>query len=162
MRSQILLLSSLLIAVSCVSMNQPVVEYSSYDINQSVERIEDGTYLLMTDKGKVPFTGYLIQNDGNEGLVECPHLDGKPHGTMIHWTNDTRRQKVFELSYRHGLENGEYRYWHDNGVLKTQGRYKDGEKVGLWRRWDKNGNLISQVERTEKMTWEELQAGQNP
>lgn len=146
MRSKSLLFLSLIITVSCSTVNEPVIEYSSFDINQPVERVEDGTYLLITDAGRVPFTGYLIQNDGNEGLVEFSHVDGKPHGTMVAWTSDARIQKVFEASYRYGLEDGEYRYWHDNGVLKTQGRYSHGKKDGLWRRWDKYGNLISEIE----------------
>ena len=31
------------------------------------------------------------------------------------------------------------RRWYDNGQLKYEGNFKDGERDGLWNFWDENG-----------------------
>ena len=40
-----------------------------------------------------------------------------------------------------GKRDGEYRYWHFNGQLYTEGNYIMGKEVGIWKYWDDKGKL---------------------
>jgi antitoxin component YwqK of YwqJK toxin-antitoxin module len=37
---------------------------------------------------------------------------------------------------------GEYVEYHPNGLIKVQGYYEQGKKVGVWRYYDKKGTLL--------------------
>ncbi len=37
-------------------------------------------------------------------------------------------------------EHGEFKYFYANGVVESQGRYANGNKVGVWNRWSYDGN----------------------
>lgn len=37
-------------------------------------------------------------------------------------------------------EHGEFKYYYANGVVESQGRYVNGNKVGVWNRWSYDGN----------------------
>lgn len=38
------------------------------------------------------------------------------------------------------VANGDFRYYYANGVLESQGRYRNGNKVGIWKRWSYDGS----------------------
>ncbi|RUS68108.1 hypothetical protein CUZ56_00593 [Saezia sanguinis] len=40
---------------------------------------------------------------------------------------------------------GLYIALHENGQKASEGHYQNGKQQGLWTRWDKNGNIIEQV-----------------
>lgn len=44
-----------------------------------------------------------------------------------------------------GADNGNYRFvkYYENGQKAEIGRYKNGEKHGVWKTWDENGKLIA-------------------
>ena len=35
--------------------------------------------------------------------------------------------------------------YYDNGQLKSESNWDDGDKVGLWRKWNEDGTLKSQT-----------------
>lgn len=37
------------------------------------------------------------------------------------------------------LEDGEFRYFYANGIVESQGRFRNGAKVGTWKRWNYDG-----------------------
>lgn len=39
---------------------------------------------------------------------------------------------------------GVFQSWYENGQLKEIGEYKDGDKIGVWKYYDENGNLIKE------------------
>lgn len=41
-----------------------------------------------------------------------------------------------------GLPDGYYKDYHPNGVLQTEGEYKEGTRTGVWKHYDENGKLI--------------------
>jgi len=41
---------------------------------------------------------------------------------------------------------GNFRDWFPNGIQKSEGKYKDGKKDGLWKYWWYNGSLGAQIE----------------
>ena len=44
-----------------------------------------------------------------------------------------------EGRYREGLEEGEWRDFHENGQCAAEGSYSQGTEVGTWRYWDADG-----------------------
>lgn len=42
-----------------------------------------------------------------------------------------------------GEDEGNYKFttYHENGLRASMGRFKDGEKHGIWKTWDSNGQL---------------------
>ena len=43
-----------------------------------------------------------------------------------------------------GLEQGHWVYYHINGMKWTEGDYRDGKKVGVWKVWFDNGKLAQE------------------
>jgi antitoxin component YwqK of YwqJK toxin-antitoxin module len=35
---------------------------------------------------------------------------------------------------------GSFVYYYQSGQIESQGDFRDGEKVGVWQRFDRNGN----------------------
>ncbi|HET8861051.1 hypothetical protein [Marivirga sp.] len=42
------------------------------------------------------------------------------------------------------LKNGEYTQFYPNGQVRTKGIYENNLSTGLWKKWDKKGNLIKE------------------
>jgi len=59
-------------------------------------------------------------------------------------------QKKCEFSLNGAPEdknfNGNYRDWFPNGIQKSEGKYKDGKKDGLWKYWWYDGSLGTEIE----------------
>ncbi|MFM9983783.1 MAG: TonB family protein [Flavobacteriales bacterium] len=43
------------------------------------------------------------------------------------------KDKVLEI------EHGDFTFWYDNGNMESKGRFKEGYKVGVWKRWNSEG-----------------------
>ena len=44
-----------------------------------------------------------------------------------------------------GKKNGKWIYYHQSGKKESEGKYKNDEKVKVWKYYDNNGNLINEV-----------------
>jgi len=44
------------------------------------------------------------------------------------------------------LPHGPWRWWYENGALRAEGRYDNGDMVGEWRSWDSEGELLASLE----------------
>ena len=62
--------------------------------------------------------------------VRVSYPDGNPH---------------WEYEQRDGLPNGIGRVWHENGVLRSEGAYVNGDKEGVFRYYDETGALEHQA-----------------
>lgn len=38
------------------------------------------------------------------------------------------------------VENGDFKYYYANGTVESEGKYKNGNKVGVWKRWSYDGS----------------------
>ncbi len=45
-------------------------------------------------------------------------------------------------SYSDGLLHGEYLYYWDNGNIRLRGKYEHSHRVGIWRNFNKFGEII--------------------
>ena len=50
-------------------------------------------------------------------------------------------QLKLEANYKDGQEDGLYKTWYENGQLRFEANYKDDERDGLYRKWYENGQL---------------------
>jgi len=48
--------------------------------------------------------------------------------------------------YLNGKRNGKWTEWHDNGEIKSEGEYLNGEKNGKWTQWHDNGQKHTEGE----------------
>jgi antitoxin component YwqK of YwqJK toxin-antitoxin module len=65
----------------------------------------------------VPFTGEVVETDGDGNLV-------------------------YLNTYNQGFEAGPYREWYPGGGLRAEGQVELGKgPVGVWRQWYRNGQL---------------------
>ena len=45
-------------------------------------------------------------------------------------------------NYLNDLLHGEYVYYWDNGNIRFRGQYEKSQRVGIWRNFNKNGDII--------------------
>ena len=45
-------------------------------------------------------------------------------------------------NYRNDLLHGEYLYYWDNGNIRFRGQYKKSQRIGVWRSFNKMGEII--------------------
>lgn len=53
-------------------------------------------------------------------------------------------QKKYNLTDSTGQKQGRWKEWHNNGQLKSQGRYANNLKKGSWKYYDEQGQLEKQ------------------
>ena len=70
--------------------------------------------------------------------------EGRRHGAWESYFENGKKNSA--TYYTHGIRNGHSIVYHPNGAVYYYGEYKDDEKIGLWRTFDKDGNLISEDE----------------
>ena len=90
---------------------------------------------------------YYNKQKKNEGSYK----NGKKTGTWNYWYKNGKKKE--KIQYKDGVENviaawnkdgkplldngtGEYTGYHDNGVIRTTGMYRDGKREGEWKWWD--------------------------
>lgn len=66
-------------------------------------------------------------------------------------------QKAKEGFYHDGKMNGNWRFWHSNGVLKDSGNIINNHLAGRWKTWYNNGSLMSVTEFDEMPNLNSLQ-----
>ena len=130
--------------------------YTDGTINDTVRIYhDDGTLfaLQLWDKGyKLREESYSNGNDLIR-IIEYKdkHIDNFPEDeldfapfkvTEFYNTNDLGGIKEVIYFDVNQMNNGEYKYYHNNGSIKVRGSYNHGEKDGEWGFYDKKSNLI--------------------
>lgn len=64
--------------------------------------------------------------------------DGTKVGHWTHWHENGL--KKLEGEFKNGAEEGRWTGWHENGQKSGEGEYKFGKQEGLWTAWYENGN----------------------
>jgi hypothetical protein len=77
--------------------------------------------------------------DGNETADRA--FDGEVVTFADYYPNGTPRA---ETQKRRQKKHGYQRFWHENGQMKEERFYKNGQPTGVWKRWDEQGNLIQE------------------
>jgi len=103
------------------------------------------------EKGNLTKSGNLYSRDevtlsfvnlGNNtiGGITVLRSDGTPVDGIVYAEYDNGQLKV-EGNYKEGEQDGLYKGWYENGQLNYEANYKDGERDGLYRFWYQNGRL---------------------
>lgn len=123
--------------------------------------------LFMIKGNKTPFTG--IASNGKDREF---YKNGKPDGKWLtfykdgslksieNWKNGllngkhiiyaNGEVKIVEYRYENGHENGLYILNHGNGKPYIVGEFSKGAPSGVWKYYDKNGNLTGQNDFSKK------------
>lgn len=70
--------------------------------------------------------------------------EGRRHGVWEFYNESG--QKISATYYLHGIKEGYSIVYHPNGNTSYVGEYKNDKKIGVWRTYDPDGNLISEKE----------------
>ena len=84
------------------------------------------------------------------------HENGVKKTIIVYKGTGTKENLIKKLKYydneniesstewNHGIEDGLYTYWYNDGQKEQEGNYKDGEKDGKWTKWDNDGQKQSE------------------
>lgn len=91
--------------------------------------IENGTWKTWYENGKLK--------------EEINYKDGQLNGIFKSWSEDG--VILGECNYQLGIQNGRCyeKYTINPKAFIYDGRYNNGKKVGEWKEWDEEGNLIN-------------------
>jgi antitoxin component YwqK of YwqJK toxin-antitoxin module len=73
--------------------------------------------------------------------IGCKDKLGNRVGFHVAWKD--YGIKEHEGSFIEDKSHGEWSYYHDNGLLKARGFFKNGERAGLWDYWDIDGIYVN-------------------
>ena len=88
---------------------------------------------------------------GKELTKKGKYYNGKREGLWIKETTD-RRETIY-LNYSNNLLEGSFLHifnYDDREQVLEHGYYLKGEKTGLWKKWDEDGNLLSETNSSAK------------
>ena len=74
------------------------------------------------------------------------------HDKMYYWSDRTKINKT-EGAASKLLLDGDYIKYYPSGELMEKGRFDEGLKIGIWRTWEKNGDLASKEEFRRGLKW---------
>lgn len=145
------------------SSSTPTRSYSHVADEVRIERV-GGTRISYDEDGnivavwavKIADGKPVLDEDGNEILhgvslrwTKLRHLDlyaeysdGELHGVLRRYYLDSGEPKV-EMNYVHGNLTGATVKWWPNGKVRATGAYLDGNAVGDWKFFDREGNPVS-------------------
>lgn len=120
-------------------------------------KTSDGVYRYYAKGDNEPYTGVLFAKYPNGNFSSWQeYVDGLGQGQWInYYENGNYKEKGF---YKKNLVEGPISKYYENGVLKAEGSYKDWRvKVGNWKYYDEDGNLLSTNDYGEKGSLEEVE-----
>lgn len=153
--SRFLIISILVVLVSCKRESGQVVDSSNVDV-----KTQGGlTYV----NGHL-YSGIVVETDsGGKNLSSISYVEGKQHGASVHWYSDgTLKERrlfennkkqgnhvaywpdgkpAFQATFEEGLYTDTLKEWYTNGQLYRLEFYKLGKQKGRQQAWRKNGEL---------------------
>lgn len=115
--------------------------------NEIIPKIKDTIVEYFYDTKRVKILKYRDENvfykkyfDFNGIIEEIAYypLNNLKFKTLIIYENNIIN---YIKSFKFGLIHGRYKEFYKNGILKLDGTYFEGSKVGAWLSFDKKGNL---------------------
>lgn len=114
---------------------QGKLDGASVEYNDSLQVIARGNFVEGLEDGRWEYRHGKEFSEGNYRLGE------KEGVWRSYWTEKGRKKQLsFQGSYSGGIPHGQHRYFDENGVLREEGYYRLGSRVGTWIHYDKDGN----------------------
>jgi len=151
--------------------------HGPYKVIQGEQVVEEGIFYIGTKHGR--WTNYAKYYDYFILTKKEKYFKGWPKESQVSFYDDNGEKLKEVIPIEYGEREGNYFYFHDNGLIAVQGEFQNDRKVGKWteyykfrrrrkrevqyatdpyneefkpyilREWDKDGNLI--YDREEKM-----------
>ncbi len=88
--------------------------------------------------------GWLQKFDSENRLIESAHYENDTlHGLRILYYDHGDTMSL--ETYNHGIFEGAFRAWHENGQLEIEGVYEYNAMAGVWKAYYENGRLKETV-----------------
>lgn len=87
----------------------------------------DAQNRVIADSSKAKYTRNVVMASDSSYNVTVKHLTGEVAYTGVY------------LDHKLEVPNGDFEYFYANGYKESQGRFKNGYKVGSWKRWSFDG-----------------------
>lgn len=113
------LMKSLLLAIALIS--------SSFAFSQSRTDLLDAQLNVVADSSSAKFVRQIFPESDSVFKVQIKYKSGEL--MMIGVYKDANLR----------VENGDFKYYYANGIVESEGKYKNGNKVGVWKRWSYDG-----------------------
>lgn len=85
--------------------------------------------------------------------VEGEHRDGLRHGVWTYYYENG--MKWSEGRYKNGVRDGYSIVYYENGRKKLEGQYEQDLQVGIWKVWNDDGSLVTEIDLNEKLSSED-------
>ena len=124
-----------------------------------------GTYVKLSKKNvyycvdSSGFAGEIIsevppinEDKGDYFCVDGEEEEMEEMGVLINEDTSIENNQLVKKKVETAFSNTKaktddiYRTWHSNGQLSSEGKYENGEKVGVWKGWFSNGQLAVEGE----------------
>lgn len=105
---------------------------------------DSGQLLLVEDNtdGKVNGWSRIYNPSTGKLAEETQYVDGQPEGQCRKFS-DTG-VLLMECQYRNGLLDGPVKSYYPSTAVREEGQYAKGEKVGCWKTYNEDGDLIAE------------------
>ena len=129
-----------LFIIGCSSEEESPKTPTQQTISNGAEKPEEKPEDLVEIKGKI-FTEYY-PGKKNVKFQGPQDEEKRRHGE---WRFFSPTGEVMSTTmYKHGVRHGQTLVKHDNGQINYTGEYKDGVKIGIWKSYTKEGELIEE------------------
>ena len=143
MKSFILLILSFVI-ISCNSnRNSQYGEENEYSYNELTVNFIRHTRVTTFIKDGKPISGTVIQKFKN-GRKNIWDVENGLATKQTRYYPNGQIERMLEM--KNGMEHGTFVMFFTDGQKHLEQFYEEGEPVGTWHRWNKDGELIETIE----------------
>ena len=109
------------------------------DCNVDIE-MDPGNKLIYHRKTNKPYTGVCISyHENSKRQRVAKFVDGKEQDTSYSYYKTGSPWTI--TGWDNGIENGEWKFWYENGNLAWENTYELGQKTGTWRFFFEDGSI---------------------
>lgn len=121
----------LVLATSCTDTEQTEIPVEVVQEEQLIEQTREWYREYYPGKKQLKIVGTIDDKERRHGVWEYYNENGV---------------KISATYYLHGKKEGHSVVYHPNGATSYVGEYKDDKKIGVWRTYDAEGNLLTEKE----------------
>jgi antitoxin component YwqK of YwqJK toxin-antitoxin module len=116
--------------------------HGTYKKIQGEQLLEEGIYYIGTKHGR-----WVTLNKYDVLIDKRKYYKGWPKESLVKYYDEERTKLKEVIPVVNGEKQGDYYFFHDNGVVAIRGQYEYGEKVGKWTEYyNMRGRAKKQVQ----------------
>ena len=104
---------------------------------------KNGALILIEnyENGKLDGKSIAYSSVNNIIVEETEYVDGLKNGAYNKYYDNGKI--MVKANYKNDILDGEYVFYYPNGIVKEEGLFSDGQKVGEWKTYDMEEGLLS-------------------